>query len=288
MAQTNSIAEGKKQEMLFQELFGDSSEDDSINDDSNDDNDIACHVGDEDREHELCDAALKMLESEMARVQFEALIPKDCVIEHPGPGLVVYRRALGPKLSMLFFEWLNARYFSSTPNLQSTVPNVSRINQGMHFGALSNRHTPFGFLATACMQMEELLPHDVVASRSARLFDQAIINLYDVGEGIGDHIDLLRFEDGIIGFSFGGSATMRLRKLHNDEDIDRACRYAQDLAPPQDGSAGDHVLVRLDAGDVYAMSGDARYRWTHGFPTQIDGRSNVQDRRISVTLRKLK
>ncbi|KAJ2399349.1 hypothetical protein GGI23_002707 [Coemansia sp. RSA 2559] len=265
MALLNTTTSTDENEALFQELFGsDSSEGDTV---------------------------LEKLELEMAQLQDEALIREDCVIiEHPVPGMAVYRNALDTKLSMLFFEWLSAKYFSNTPHLQDTAatPNGPRINQGMHFGALSGAagHTPLGLLAAACMNMKGLLPHSVVDSRGRQgcLFDQAIMNLYDAGEGIGNHIDLLRFADGIVGFSFGGSATMRLRRLYNDEDVERASKYAQeDLG----GSANDCVLVRLDAGDVYAMAGDARYRWTHGIPAQIGGHNNVQSRRISVTLRKL-
>ncbi|KAJ1798915.1 hypothetical protein LPJ59_002184 [Coemansia sp. RSA 2399] len=265
MAQLNTTTTDEN-EALFQELFGsDSSEGDTT---------------------------LERLELGMAQIQHEALIREGCAIEYPVPGMAVYRNALDANLSMQFFEWLSAKYFSNTPRLQDTTatPNGPRINQGLHFGALSGAagHTPLGTLAAACVNMKGLLPHSVVASRGGGdgcLFDQAIVNLYDAGEGIGDHIDLLRFADGIVGFSFGGSATMRLRKLHTDEDVERASRYAQE--EELGGSASDCVLVRLHAGDVYAMAGDARYRWTHGVPAQIGGRDNVQSRRISVTLRKL-
>ncbi|KAJ2546008.1 hypothetical protein EV175_005757 [Coemansia sp. RSA 1933] len=244
---------------LFQELFGS---------DPSDCND---------------DTALERLEMELAQTWRESPVPRDRVIEHPVPGLVVYRKALDSTLCGLYFKWLSAKYFPNTPE-QSLIGAQGRINQGMHFGALSDNQTPFGILCSVCTDMAELLlPPSVAESRgSGSLFDQAIINLYDAGEGIHDHIDLMRFEDGIVGFSFGGSATMRLGRLHSDEDIERASRYARKQG------AGKYVTVRLDAGDIYAMAGDARYRWTHGFPEQVDGCNNVQSRRISVTLRKLK
>ncbi|KAJ2661473.1 hypothetical protein IWW48_002340 [Coemansia sp. RSA 1200] len=265
---------------LFHELFGDTSEDSSVYDEHGG----MDSEGEEDGDSEQ--TALESLMAEIRRTQLDELAPEDGsgIIEHPVPGLAVYRNMLGPRVSRLFFEWLSAKYFSTTPvaGIQSSgggggEPSGPRINQGMHFGALSDCRTPLGFLAA-------LAAAAAVAGgrRGDWEFDQAIVNLYDPGEGIGDHIDLLRFGDGVVGFSFGGSATMRMRELHSAEDIARASRYAQ-----EEDDYMSHVAVGLDAGDVYAMAGDARYRWTHGFPATIDGRSNVQSRRISVTLRRL-
>ncbi|KAJ1811701.1 hypothetical protein LPJ56_001425 [Coemansia sp. RSA 2599] len=140
---------------------------------------------------------------------------------------------------------------------------------------MADPSTPLGYLAHICAGVSGLLPTQL----QRRVYDQGIINLYDSGEGIGDHIDLLRFEDGICGFSFGSAATMRMMPAG---DIERASRYAEEI----DGLE-ECVLIRLEAGDLYAFSGDARYRWTHGFPRQIEGADNVCGRRISVTLRKL-
>ncbi|KAK0447700.1 hypothetical protein EV421DRAFT_1889599 [Armillaria borealis] len=62
---------------------------------------------------------------------------------------------------------------------------------------------------------------------------QAIINRYDPGEGITPHVDLLkRFGDGIVGVSFGSGTRT----------------YG----------------VYLPEGSIIVMSGDARYKWSHG------------------------
>ncbi|KAJ2814720.1 hypothetical protein FBU31_007187 [Coemansia sp. 'formosensis'] len=198
-------------------------------------------------------------------------------IEEPIPGLVVYRNVQSPEECSQYFSWLTSEYFPDTP--RNTTAS-QRVNQGMHFGALSDPDTPLGRLCQICTTLSGLLPSSVLA-RSV-IFDQAIINLYDRGEGIGDHVDLLRFEDGVVGFSFGGSVTMRMRRVVTG-DMQRAATYAQELkaADPEE------VVVRLNAGDVYAMSGEARYQWTHGIPKVVGGADNVQSRRISVTLRKL-
>ncbi|KAJ2225509.1 hypothetical protein IWW45_007841 [Coemansia sp. RSA 485] len=180
-----------------------------------------------------------------------------------------------PTLSNLYFDWLEAEYFPHTSENPS-AGDQNRVNQGMHFGTLSDPSTPLGYLAHICSKVTGLLPEQL----QSRVYDQGIINLYDPGEGIGDHIDLLRFEDGICGFSFGGSASMRMILA---TDVERAARYAKEVNDEQ----GECVWARVRAGDLYAFAGDARYRWTHGFPKQIDGKDNVSGRRISVTLRKL-
>ncbi|KAJ2756065.1 ribosomal RNA processing protein [Coemansia pectinata] len=196
--------------------------------------------------------------------------------EEPIPGLVVYRNVQSAEQCLQYFSWLTSEYFPDTPSNTSN----RRVNQGMHFGALTDPDTPLGQLCQICTTLSGLLPASVLA-RSV-VFDQAIINLYDRGEGIGDHVDLLRFEDGVVGFSFGGSATMRMRKVGSG-DMQRAATYTREL----ESEDPEEVTVRLNAGDVYAMSGEARYQWTHGIPKTSAGVDNVQSRRISVTLRKL-
>ncbi|KAJ2489969.1 hypothetical protein IWW37_003517 [Coemansia sp. RSA 2050] len=200
-----------------------------------------------------------------------------CDIEEPIPGLVVYRNVQSAQQCAQYFSWLTTEYFPSTPS--SSVSK--RANQGMHFGALTDPDTPLGRLSQISTTLGRLLPTSVLARPV--VFDQAIVNLYDRGEGIGDHVDLLRFEDGVVGFSFGGSATMRMRRVRSG-DMQRAATYASEL----ESEDPQEVTVRLNAGDVYAMSGEARYRWTHGIPKMVGGQENVQNRRISVTLRKLK
>ncbi|KAJ2334098.1 hypothetical protein GGI00_002008 [Coemansia sp. RSA 2681] len=182
-------------------------------------------------------------------------------VEEPVPGLVIYRQVLSHTLCTQYFAWLTNEYFSQ-----------SKVNQGMHFGSLDDK-APLRLLSQISHKLPRLLPTTVG-------FDQAIVNLYECGDGIGDHVDLMRFEDGIVGFSFGGSAVMRMRRVR---DMKAAARYARELET-EDPS---EIAVMLGAGDVYALSGEARYQWTHGIPKQINGIDNIKSPRISVTLRKL-
>ncbi|SJL02619.1 uncharacterized protein ARMOST_05951 [Armillaria ostoyae] len=72
---------------------------------------------------------------------------------------------------------------------------------------------------------------------------QAIINRYDPGEGITPHVDLLkRFGDGIVGVSFGSGCVMQFASSSEDQ------AYG----------------VYLPEGSIIVMSGDARYKWSHG------------------------
>lgn len=103
------------------------------------------------------------------------------------------------------------------------------------------------------------------------LFDQMIVNSYQPGEGIGPHVDLARFEDGIAVLSLLSASVMRFRKCEKP---------------------AEKVDVLLSPGDMILLSGDARYKWTHEI--NRDEKEQVwagevlkQGRRISVTLRRL-
>ncbi|KAL0138555.1 hypothetical protein V8B55DRAFT_1515846 [Mucor lusitanicus] len=114
------------------------------------------------------------------------------------------------------------------------------------------------------------------------LFDQAILNMYKKGQGITSHVDLLRFEDGILIISLMSSCVMTMRPARKD-----ATSYH---AENTDDSEKHDIL--LCPGDVLALSQEARYDWEHGIPSrlvdEIEGRSIERGTRISVTLRKLK
>jgi len=110
---------------------------------------------------------------------------------------------------------------------------------------------------------------------------QAIINLYRPGEGISPHVDLLRrFGDGIVGVSLGdGGVVMRFARADVGED-------------------GDEYDVWLPSRSVLVLTGEARYKWTHGIAPRLRDKVEVvageegdgwmwQERglRVSVTFR---
>ena len=125
--------------------------------------------------------------------------------------------------------------------------------------------------------------------QGARRSRQAIINLYQPGEGISDHVDLLdRYDDGIVGVSFISGCVMRFRQSDHGQHRDLLSHH-----DPQ------YTNLYLPPRSVVALVGDARYKWTHGIPSRrLDlvqdernphegGKSTWLDRqlRLSVTFR---
>ncbi|KAL4366742.1 hypothetical protein GQ457_05G002220 [Hibiscus cannabinus] len=112
------------------------------------------------------------------------------------------------------------------------------------------------------------------------LFDQLIVNVYHPGEGICAHVDLMRFEDGIAIVSLESSCVMHFTCVEEG---------GSDIV---EGGKKHKIPVLLSPGSLVLMSGEARYQWKHeinrkpGFQ-MWEGRELVQQRRISITLRKL-
>ncbi|KXZ48036.1 hypothetical protein GPECTOR_31g400 [Gonium pectorale] len=79
-------------------------------------------------------------------------------------------------------------------------------NQAMFFGELP----AWAQRLIGLVPLSALLPPHLAARSPA--FDQAILNLYRPGEGITPHVDLARFQDGIVGASLGGPVVMHFTK----------------------------------------------------------------------------
>lgn len=180
-------------------------------------------------------------------------------------GLWVSRNFLSPhQQSSLFSAIQSENWFTQPSN-----------NQAMRFGDLPpwaiqlSRSIRNSVLAASDDDRRLPLPLHLLSRQP--LFDQMIVNVYQPGEGICAHVDLLRFEDGIAIVSLESSCVMHFTSLDN-----------QLVSVP-------HLL---NPGSLLVMSGEARYRWKHeinrrpGFQTW-QGRQLDQMRRTSVTLRKL-
>ena len=89
---------------------------------------------------------------------------------------------------------------------------------------------------------------------------QAIINMYRPGEGISPHVDLLRrFGDGIVGVSLGdGGVAMQFARTNTGED-------------------DDEFEVWLPSRSVLVLTGEARYKWTHGIAPRLRDKVEVVD-----------
>ena len=98
---------------------------------------------------------------------------------------------------------------------------------------------------------------------------QAIINLYRPGEGISPHVDLLRrFGDGIVGVSLGdGGVAMRFARAE--------ARDTGDASTTHVGEDGEEYEVWLPSGSVLVLTGEARYKWTHGIAPRLRDKVEV-------------
>eukprot|EP00798_Chlamydomonas_sp_ICE-L_P011985 gene11985-15079_t len=88
------------------------------------------------------------------------------------------------------------------------------FNQSMRFGDLPPWALLLGQRVSQVLTMQQLAPPHILGR--SPLFDQMIVNLYRPGEGIARHVDLARFEDGIVSVSLGDPVVMRFRPHISD------------------------------------------------------------------------
>ena len=194
----------------------------------------------------------------------------------PIPGLHLFPNAIPTSLQ-----------HSLTLSLSSTIfPGSS--NQVMLFDSPSHSSLPSFLtpLLDLLPSILEPLPEDV----RSMVFDeerprQCILNLYREGEGISPHVDLPdRYADGIVGISLLSSTVMDFVPVVNEAE-------EAELAERRNHS------VRLRPGSVYVLSGEARYRYTHGIAYRkedavMDEEGNEmivrRSTRMSITLRRMK
>ncbi|RGB35574.1 hypothetical protein C1646_699215 [Rhizophagus diaphanus] len=162
----------------------------------------------------------------------------------------------------------------------------------------SNQAMCFGTLPSFLLNAVEIISHtpglfpDEIQNRKP-LFDQSIINLYKPGEGITSHVDLPRFEDGIVVISLLSSCVMQFKPLSDISDIEQNgdnTNYYNKFKDIQ--NTGETIPVILRPGSVLALSGSSRYNWTHGIVEneidEVGDEKIIRNIRVSVTLRKMK
>ncbi|KAF9528053.1 hypothetical protein CPB83DRAFT_814607 [Crepidotus variabilis] len=107
-------------------------------------------------------------------------------------------------------------------------------------------------LKTLSALLQGFLPsetYDLLFPTVPSMARQAIINLYQPGEGITPHVDLLgRYGDGIMGVSFGSSCAMRFDRTQP--------KNVEGDKPRWD--------VFLPERSIIVLTKEARYDWTHG------------------------
>ncbi|KAG5644820.1 hypothetical protein DXG03_007642 [Asterophora parasitica] len=156
-----------------------------------------------------------------------------------------------------------------------TYFHTQGVNQVMLFGrfitpsAGSPCPSPTGLPPVLLQLLSELetillptLPsetHSLLFPRVPTRARQAILNLYQPGEGITPHIDLLRrFGDGIIGVSLGSGCVMQFAKAGANGGMS-----SPSMSPSKEIER-DSWDVYLPERSVIVLSEDARYGWTHG------------------------
>ncbi|KAI8617270.1 hypothetical protein BC830DRAFT_1055663, partial [Chytriomyces sp. MP71] len=163
-------------------------------------------------------------------------------------------------------------------------------NQAMRFGS----NLP-AFLEPLCAIAQQLLPAHLSARSPS--FDQMIANLYCPGEGIIPHIDLARFEDGIVIFSFLSPLVMDFQRVDTTQSLRDGYKLVSnngsDVSHAVSGTSSImSVGVLLEPGSAICLSGESRYAWTHGITERLsdsfEGRDFRRGKRISITLRKMK
>jgi len=184
----------------------------------------------------------------------------------PIPGLHLPSIRLPPELADNVLQQCMDSYFRDKD-----------VNQVMLFGRTTSEMTGGmgsglpSFLISLLYALRDLLhpvvPHDL----HALLFPppdapprarQAIINLYNPGEGITPHVDLLRrFDDGIVGVSLGSSCVMDFERVNIAEAKGSPDRYG----------------LFLPQGSLVILSGDARYKWTHGIKRDLEDLVESED-----------
>ncbi|KAL5713013.1 hypothetical protein ACHQM5_015131 [Ranunculus cassubicifolius] len=154
-------------------------------------------------------------------------------------------------------------------------------NQAMAFGNLPGWATELSTSIHKAVCLSEHVGRSPMPSSllwREPFFDQLIVNLYQPGEGICAHVDLMRFEDGIAVVSLESSCVMNFSQV--------------DAEASNVGKGDKDIPVYLTPGSLIVMSGEARYHWKHeinrkpGFQVW-EGKEIDQGKRTSVTLRKL-
>ena len=100
--------------------------------------------------------------------------------------------------------------------------------------------------------------------------DQLIVNEYEPGQGIANHVDCVPcFTDSIASVSLGSSCVMTFTSKET----------------------GHVIPLLLEPRSLVALRGEARYGWTHGIAARktdtYQGRTIHRRRRVSLTFRKV-
>eukprot|EP00948_MAST-09A_sp_MAST-9A-sp1_P001464 g1464.t1 len=128
-------------------------------------------------------------------------------------------------------------------------------------------------------------------------FNQITINEYQSGVGINPHIDThSAFGDFICSLSLNSATVMDMRKVAN-EDLLKQSDLRENGNQKRNYSSlwktrSIWKQVNLPRRSMLILSGDARWRWTHGIAHRKSDRrkgvAHVRERRVSITFREIR
>lgn len=127
---------------------------------------------------------------------------------------------------------------------------------------------PAMYLGTLPGWLQRIAVHLYADGLVSDVPDQAIINEYEPGQGIADHVDCTPcFGDVVISLSLGSPAVMDLKR------------------------GGTSIPVLLEPRSVLVLRDEARFEWTHGIGRRkhdvVHETTIPRERRVSVTFRKV-
>lgn len=183
------------------------------------------------------------------------LLPQELADSVSSYCLDTYFKSPGVNQVMLFARFL--------PPPSSATELSPTINSDAHSSLNSNAGLPnilLGLLETISTLLKPLLSpqtYNLLFPANPTRARQAIINLYQPGEGITPHIDLLgRYGDGIIGVSLSSSCVMRFDRVEPETQSDEGVGGFQDKR--------SRWNLYLPERSILVLSQEARYDWTHG------------------------
>ncbi|KAJ4968417.1 hypothetical protein NE237_015118 [Protea cynaroides] len=291
----NHMGEEEEQKQILNHVFGESSE--SEEDEQRWFGDSMDCVSTEEQKQILKDVFGESSDSQEDKHTHLEEAANDCNQPRaPNKSVPIWHRIEEVNGLWLCREFLSPEQQSS---LLSAIENEAWFteashNQAMRFGDLPLWATELSAYihevvwlskyAFECEDGEEYcpLPSDLLWREP--LFDQLIVNVYQPGEGICGHVDLMRFDDGIAICSLESACVMHFTEVKTE---------ASNVKCEERGGAPImKIPVYLNPGSLVLMWGEARYIWKHeinrkpGFQVW-EGQEICQKRRTSITLRKL-
>jgi alkylated DNA repair dioxygenase AlkB len=171
-----------------------------------------------------------------------------------------------------FIDKVEVNSFVDSINAEPWLSDIKRRVQ--HYGykydykARTIDYSMFiGKLPSWAMKMAQRLYDE---KHTSDLPDQLIINEYEPGQGIANHVDCEPcFGDTIISISLGSDCIMDFINLRTKQKVE----------------------VMLESGSLVVLRGDARHNWTHGIAQRktdnFKGVKTERKLRISMTFRKV-